>query len=348
MKRLALISILLTLAFGASAQTKSEADLVLDLFVPQCSSGKLKSEPFTGTLPGSMTGELFSFESEDKSCHFDAVRVKTVDGRYYVGNPWPIAGMAGTPAEKIRRIAWEALQLSVVDETGATEFGLQKVRVTQVTEAGHVVVEGMVDPAGIMYFPGEFAKNATEMKAKLESRLAPIAAAAPTRGPKDAPVTIVEFSDFQCPSCRMASEQFEPFFEKHAGKIRYVRIDMPIVSSHPWAFPAALIGRAIWTQSPDAFWKYKKAVYASQSDLNAFTIDQFGRSFAEDHGLDLKRFDADLAAEPTRKAVLDGLGTAFTMQVAATPTYFVNGKIVSTGVESANLKGHIEKLLASK
>jgi protein-disulfide isomerase len=168
------------------------------------------------------------------------------------------------------------------------------------------------------------------------------------RGPKDAPVTIVEFSDFQCPSCRMASEKFEPFFEKNAERVRHIRIDMPIVSSHPWAYSASAIGRAIWRQNPEVFWKYKKATYASQSDLNAFTIDQFGRGFAEDNGLDMKRFDEDVVSEPLRKEILDGLGTAFTIQVAATPTYIVNGTIVAFGADGGNLIAHVEKLLAAK
>lgn len=348
MKRLGLILILLALAVTVSAQTKSEADLVLDLFLPQCASMKLKTEPFTGKVPPGMTAEILSIESEDQSCHFDGVRVKTGDGRHWVGNPWPIAGMTGTPAEKIRNIAWDALQLNVVVETGATEFGLQRVRVAQVTEAGRIPVEGLVDPAGTMYFPGDFAKNAAEMKTKLDARLAPIVAVSPARGPKDAPVTVVEFSDFQCPSCRKASEQFEPFLEKHADRIRYVRIDMPIVSSHPWAYSAAAIGRAIWRQNPDAFWKYKKAVYASQSDLNAFMIDQFGRGFAEDNGLDMKRFDADVVSDPLRKEILDALGTAFTIQIGATPTFIVNGKNVAFGTEGQNLKSHLETLLAAK
>ena len=225
---------------------------------------------------------------------------------------------------------------------------MQKLRVSQVTEAGRVPVDGVVDAAGTVYFPGEFAKNAAEMRTKLDARLAPVVSAAPARGPKDAPVTIIEFSDFQCPSCRKASEQFEPFAEKNADRIRYVRIDMPIVTSHPWAYSAAATGRAIWRQNPDLFWSYKKAVYASQSDLSAFTIDQFGRGFAEDNGLDMKRFDADVVSDSLRKEILDGLGTAFTIQVGATPTYLVNGKNVAFGTDGTNLKAHVEKLLASR
>ncbi|MGK2856829.1 MAG: DsbA family protein [Thermoanaerobaculia bacterium] len=348
MKRLALLSILIALTSTASAQARSEADLVLDLFMPQCAAPQVTKEPFTGKLPAGMTGEVLSVDSEDHSCHFDGVRITTADGRHWVGSPWPLSSMTGKPEEKIRQIAWNALQLSVVVEPGPVEFGLQRVRVNHVTEAGRIPVDGLVDPAGTMFFPGDFAKNAQEMKSKLDARLAKVVASSPARGPEGAPVTIVEFSDFQCPSCSRASEQFEPFFAKHADRIRYVRIDMPIVSSHPWAFAASAIGRAIWRQNPDAFWKYKQAVYANQSDLSAFTIDQFGRGFAEDNGLDMKKFDSDIASESVRKDLLDALGTAFTNQIAATPTFIVNGKNVSFGVDGEYLKSHVESLLAGK
>lgn len=351
MKRLALISIafvFLTSAVAVSAEPQGEADLVLNLFLPQCAGGNLKSEPFGGKLPSGMTAEILSYDSEDHACQFDSVRVKTGDGRYWVGNPWPIAGLSGTPAERIKNLAWNALQRSVVVEPGATEFGMQKVRLYQVTEAGRIPSDGVVDPAGTMFFPGDFARNAAELKAKIDARLAPVIAASPSRGPKDAKVTIIEFSDFQCPSCMKASEFFEPFFEKHADSIRHIRVDMPIVSSHPWAFSAALIGRAIWRQNPELFWKYKLAVYKSQSDLSAFTIDQFGRGFAEDNGLDMRRFDADVMSDELRKQLLETLGVTFTIQIAATPTYSVNGTYVATGADGSYLKAYVEKLLAAQ
>jgi len=339
---------MIALGSSATAQTPAVSDAVLDLFVPKCAESKMTSEPYTGKLPGGMTGEVISVESTDLSCHFDGVRVKSGDGRSWVGGPWPLYNQTGTPGEKIKNLAWSALQLSVVVEPGATDAGLQKVRVNHVTEAGRIPVDGLVDAAGTMFFPGDFAKSAAEMKTKRDARLAPIVALAPARGPKDAPITIVEFSDFQCPSCKRGAETFDPIFEASAGKIRHIRIDMPIISAHPWAFPAALIGRAIWHQSPEAFWKYKKTLYEGQSEMNAFQIDQFGRDFAVDHELDMKRFDADLASEDLRKEILTGLGTAFTMQVSATPTYFVNGTIVAPGPEFSFLKSYVEKLLAAK
>lgn len=348
MNRLVLSSMLVALTVSASGQTKAPADPVLDIFLPKCAESKVTSEPFGGRLPGGMTGQVIAVESSDPSCHFDGVMVKTGDGRTWVGGPWPLYNQTGSPVEKIKNLAWNALQLSVVIEPGPTEGALQKLRVNHVTEAGRIPVDGWVDTAGTMFFPGDFAKNAAEMRAKIDGRLAPIVATSPTRGPKDAPVTIIEFSDFQCPSCKRGAESFETIFAASNGKIRHIRIDMPIIKSHPWAFPAAVIGRAIWRQNPEAFWNYKKAVYAGQADLTAFQIDEFGRNFAEDNGLDMKRFDADVASEEVRKEVLAGLGSAFTMQVGATPTYFVNGTIVAPGSDFAHLKSYIETLLAGK
>src|SRR5512133_2675363 len=126
---------MIALAASASAQTNAVSDPVLDLFLPKCAASTLKSEPYTGKLPGGMTGEMFTVESTDPSCHFDGIRIKTGDGRSWVGGPWPLYNQTGTPTEKIKALAWGALQLSVVVEPGATEAGMQKLRVNHVTEA---------------------------------------------------------------------------------------------------------------------------------------------------------------------------------------------------------------------
>jgi protein-disulfide isomerase len=172
----------------------------------------------------------------------------------------------------------------------------------------------------------------------------PFIANAPTEGASTPTVTVVEFSDFQCPSCQRASGYLEPILAKHGDKVRYVRYDLPL-TMHSWAFPAALAGRAIYRQKPELFWEYKKQVYSNQGSLNAFLFWDWARQFAEDHELDLKKYDADLASEELKNEILHGAGTALTNDIRATPTYIVNGAVVDAGEEGKALAAYVESLL---
>ena len=120
---------------------------------------------------------------------------------------------------------------------------------------------------------------------------------------------MIEFSDFECPSCQRAAGYMKPILAAHGDKVRYIRYDMPLMTIHPWAFAAAIAGRAVWHQKPDLFWKYKEQIYENQDKLSAFTIDEFARGFATDHELDMKKYDADVQSPELRAEIVNGAGT---------------------------------------
>jgi protein-disulfide isomerase len=136
----------------------------------------------------------------------------------------------------------------------------------------------------------------------------------------------------------------KPLLERYADQVRYVRLDLPLVSAHPWAFSAALAGRAIYRQSPEAFWQYKEAIYENQGQLNAFALEDFINGFVADHDLDVKRFQSDILSDTLRDEILSSIATSFAVPVLGTPTFLVNGEIVSAGENGANL----EKVLKEK
>jgi protein-disulfide isomerase len=117
------------------------------------------------------------------------------------------------------------------------------------------------------------------------------------------------------------------------------------MSVHPWALPAAVAGRAVWRQKPDLFWTYKEKVYENQEKLSAFTIDEFTRGFAQDHELDMAKYDADVKSPELAASIVNGVGTAFSNDVRATPTYFVNGAVVDPGNEGKKLAEYVSSLL---
>ena len=98
-------------------------------------------------------------------------------------------------------------------------------------------------------------------------------------------------------------------------------------------------------QKPELFWDYKEQVYANQDKLNAFTIDDFARHFAQDRDLDLKKYDADVASPELQASILAGAGVAFSNDVRATPTYMVNGTTVDPGNDGKALEAYVAALL---
>lgn len=175
------------------------------------------------------------------------------------------------------------------------------------------------------------AKEAEEREAKL----AGATEGKPTRGPADAPVTIVEFSDFQCPFCSRGASTVHEILEKYDGDVKFVFKHFPLDKIHPWARPAAIAAECAASQSPDAFWTLHDAYFANQQQINPDNLVEKSKEFLADSGLDLTTWetcagdaesDAHKAAEATVQAELD-LGTE--LGVSGTPGFFVNGEFLN-------------------
>ena len=142
----------------------------------------------------------------------------------------------------------------------------------------------------------------------------------PSLGPADAPITIVEFSDFQCPFCqRFYSETFKQLMAAYPGKIRFVYRHLPLTSIHPEAFPAA--EAAMCANQQNAFWDYHDQIFANQDKLGSELYSQI----ASDLGLDTAKFEACLKAETYKDLIQKDSDFALGLGVQSTPTFFING-----------------------
>lgn len=141
----------------------------------------------------------------------------------------------------------------------------------------------------------------------------------PSFGPADAPVTIVMFSDFQCPACAAAHPALKRVIGEYPGKIRLVVRDYPLESIHENAFGAALAANAANAQGK--FWDYIELLYRDQDSLDARSL----RGFAERTGLDLKKFDAYIADPAASAEIRKDRSDGDSYGVAGTPTIFMNG-----------------------
>jgi protein-disulfide isomerase len=142
------------------------------------------------------------------------------------------------------------------------------------------------------------------------------------KGPKDAPVTLVEFTDFHCPFCGKAVATLKDVMREYDGKIRWVFRDFPIASLHPRAPKAAEAARCAGEQG--RFWEYHDLLFESQSPA---TIEDFRRS-AEQLKLDLKSFGQCLDSGKHQAAVEADVQEGARLGVTGTPTFFINGRIL--------------------
>jgi protein-disulfide isomerase len=316
--------------------------------LPVCADATVQYEELSVKLPARFRGAVVTVESERHSCDASLAAILAPSGAVFVGAPWPIATEQGaTIEEKLKNFTWRNMHenMTVAIERKPNADGLWPVTLHQATESGKMPLDGLVDPDGKVFFFGRFRPAGAEPRAARTKVLDRFVASSPVKGAENAAVTILEFSDFQCPSCMRAANYLEPILARHGDRVRYVRIDLPL-SGHAWAFPAALAGRAIYRQKPEAFWEYKKQVYANQASLNPFTFWDFARGFAKDHDLDLARYDKDLESVELKNEILAGAGTALTNDIRATPSYMVNGALVDAGEEGKALAEYVEKLLS--
>lgn len=170
-------------------------------------------------------------------------------------------------------------------------------------------------------------------------------------GSDDAPVTILEFADFQCPACMGFAGSVKPQLEAawvESGQARYVYYDFPLISIHPHAFLAARAGRC--AEEQDLFWPYHDALYRNQSVWSRSTsppIRDFER-YAAEVGLEQESFSDCLRSDRHAEIVTANMRLGEELGVTGTPTLMVNGGGVTRRIGEnsfAALQRAVEELL---
>ncbi len=161
-------------------------------------------------------------------------------------------------------------------------------------------------------------------------------AGAPARGPADAPITIVEWSDFQCPFCARVEETLTRLRQEYPDKLRFVWRDMPL-PFHDQARPAAIAARAAGAQGK--FWAMHDRLYADH--LAPLGRKRFEQEAAE-LGLDGKRFGAALDAEAGKSAIDADILAGTKAGARGTPTFFINGKMLVGAQPYETFKARID------
>ncbi len=164
---------------------------------------------------------------------------------------------------------------------------------------------------------------------------------APVRGKADAPVTIVEFSDFQCPFCIQTVPVVEAVLAAHPDTVRLIFKHMPL-RMHPQAESAARA--AIAAQKQGKFWEMHDALFTlGENDWGSESVIE---STAKKIGLDMARFTADWNSEDTRMRLTKDMMDAQNADVTGTPTLFINGKPVEDRTKEVMTKMIADALAA--
>ena len=163
----------------------------------------------------------------------------------------------------------------------------------------------------------------------------------PSLGPPDAPVTVVEFSDYQCPACRQAHETVRKVRELYAGRLRWVFKDYPL-QRHKDAELAAEAGKCAAEQNK--FWEYQDLLYGSQEELTFERLE----SLAGGLGMVADRFKQCLEGRKYKDRIENELEEARKIGVDRTPTFVINGRILVGGLSLERFKEVIESELGKE
>lgn len=164
----------------------------------------------------------------------------------------------------------------------------------------------------------------------------------PSLGPDDAPITIVEFSDFQCPFCkRFHEETYQSLLDAYPGQIRFVYRNLPLTSIHPDAMSAAVA--SLCANEQNVYWDYHDKLFSS---------DVLGREtyvqYATDLNLNTDEFNSCLDSGKFDDFIAQDMDFAFNLGVQSTPTFFINGLAIVGAQPLDSFQNLIDKELAGE
>ncbi|MDX6770509.1 MAG: thioredoxin domain-containing protein [Elusimicrobiota bacterium] len=141
------------------------------------------------------------------------------------------------------------------------------------------------------------------------------------RGDKTAPITLVEYSDFECPFCARGYQTVEALRKKYGAKIRFVFKHLPLTNMHPKAMPAAQWMEAIALQKPEKAWEFHDKMFENQDKLG----DEFFRATAKELGIDVAKAEKDLESAAVKDKIEADIKEAKLFKFDGTPGFVVNG-----------------------
>lgn len=166
------------------------------------------------------------------------------------------------------------------------------------------------------------------------------------KGPKDAPITIVEYSDFQCPFCARGYNTIEQeVLTAYPGKIKFYYKHLPL-PFHNWAEPGSIAMECVKKQSPEAGWKVYEKFFADQKSITAENVKDKALEYAGS-GVDKAKYTECYDKKETLDTVRAHKAEAASLGISGTPSFVVNGRLVKGAQPAQSFKAVIDDELAS-
>jgi len=162
----------------------------------------------------------------------------------------------------------------------------------------------------------------------------------PVLGPKTAPVTVIEFGDFECPFCGRAEATVQELQKQYGDKVRWAYKNMPL-PFHPHAMPAAKAAMAAFKQGK--FWEYTRLIWENQQNLSHESVLT---DLAKQAGLDMDTFNADRASQEVEEWIKADMMEAQQLGADGTPYFIINGQAVSGALPKDSFEKVIDAALA--
>lgn len=240
------------------------------------------------------------------------------------------AGSAGTSLQKSIEAFLRSnyalgsdVQIAVGTPKEIGSSGLSEVTIDVKTPDGGNSVKMYVTKDGRYLVQGEVNDLSSDPLAANRSKIK--IDGSPVLGDHNAPVTIVEYADFQCPVCRNLHDAMRGILPNYP-QAKFIFKDFPLDNLHPWARTAAIAGRCAYMQDPKSFWKMYDTIYDNQDVITASDAYQKMLDYAGKAGLNTDSFKACMAGPEAAAAVNANIENGKLLDVSSTPTIFVNGR----------------------
>ena len=169
----------------------------------------------------------------------------------------------------------------------------------------------------------------------------------PFSGAKDAKVTIVEYSDFQCPFCKRGYDTVEQqVLKNYDGKVKFYFRHFPL-SFHPWAEAAAVAAECAQMQKPDAYWKLYHAFFENQQAVNPQNVKEKAQEYLKDSGIKMDQWNDCYDNKKSLDKVKAEQAEGAALGVTGTPAFFINGRLLVGAQPFEKFKDVIDDELAS-
>jgi protein-disulfide isomerase len=217
-----------------------------------------------------------------------------------------------------------AQEITIGPPTATPIAGLTKYLATVTTPNGTAKITLLSDFKGDNVIVGELYDTAHNPWGRQDTKALHLKDR-PEIGPADAPITMVEFADFECPYCARSFGNVETAARSSfKDRVHFIFKHFPL-NGHQWARGAAIAGECINRQNPIKFWEYARVMYRDQADITEQNLRDHIDSFVRENSLDATALDACMLGKSAERVVDQDVADGQAVNVASTPTVFVNG-----------------------